>query len=219
MNALYNFAVGPLAWVAWLVFIGGTIWRLWSLAKLAKARDASSLACMNWKDGLISFLRWITPFATLGWRENPLLTIASFVLHVGIVLAVLFYSAHNVMWDYNFGFSLPSLPDGVMDVVTLASILACLILAWRRIAVSASSHVTRQADWFSLLLVMGTFVTGFLGAHGIGGEVIMSLLHVLFGEAILICLPFTRLSHAFLIPFTRAYMGSESISVRRTCDW
>lgn len=34
---------------------------------------------------------------------------------------------------------------------------------------------------------------------------------MLFGEAILICLPFTRLSHAILIPFTRAYMGSESI--------
>ena len=46
-----------------------------------------------------------------------------------------------------------------------------------------------------------------------------ALLHVLFGEAILICLPFTRLSHAILIPFTRAYMGSESIGVRRTCDW
>ena len=47
----------------------------------------------------------------------------------------------------------------------------------------------------------------------------MTLLHVLCGEALLVCLPFTRLSHAFLIPFTRAYMGSESIGVRRTCDW
>ena len=41
----------------------------------------------------------------------------------------------------------------------------------------------------------------------------------LWSYALLVCLPFTRLSHAFLIPFTRAYMGSESIGVRRTCDW
>ena len=198
MNALYNFAVGPLAWIAFTVCIGGMIWRLWSLGRLARQRDASALAYMNWKD---------------------LLTVANFVLHIGILLAVLFYSAHNVMWDYNFGFSLPSLPDGFMDAVTLATILACLVLGWRRLAVPASSYVTRQADWFSLLLVTGVMVTGFASAHGFGSESFMALLHVLFGEAILICLPFTRLSHAILIPFTRAYMGSESIGVRRTCDW
>ncbi|MFQ8888399.1 MAG: hypothetical protein ACLR7Z_08775 [Bilophila wadsworthia] len=28
MNALYNFAVGPLAWIAFTVCIGGMIWRL-----------------------------------------------------------------------------------------------------------------------------------------------------------------------------------------------
>lgn len=67
--------------------------------------------------------------------------------------------------------------------------------------------MTRQADWFSLLLVTGVMVTGFASAHGFGSESFMALLHVLFGEAILICLPFTRLSHAILIPFTRAYMG------------
>ena len=195
MNALYNFAVGPLAWIAFTVCIGGMIWRLWSLGRLARQRDASALAYMNWKDSLTSIIRWTLPFSTCGWRENPLLTVANFVLHIGI------------------------LPDGFMDAVTLATILACLVLGWRRLAVPASSYVTRQADWFSLLLVTGVMVTGFASAHGFGSESFMALLHVLFGEAILICLPFTRLSHAILIPFTRAYMGSESIGVRRTCDW
>ena len=180
MNALYNFAVGPLAWIAFTVCIGGMIWRLWSLGRLARQRDASALAYMNWKDSLTSIIRWTLPFSTCGWRENPLLTVANFVLHIGILLAV---------------------------------------LGWRRLAVPASSYVTRQADWFSLLLVTGVMVTGFASAHGFGSESFMALLHVLFGEAILICLPFTRLSHAILIPFTRAYMGSESIGVRRTCDW
>ena len=68
---------------------------------------------MNWKDSLTSIIRWTLPFSTCGWRgDNPLLTVANFVLHIGI-LAVLFYSAHNVMWDCNLGFSLPSLPDGL----------------------------------------------------------------------------------------------------------
>lgn len=106
-----------------------------------------------------------------------------------------------------------------MDAVTLATILACLVLGWRRLAVPASSYVTRQADWFSLLLVTGVMVTGLCLRARVRKRKLHALLHVLFGEAILICLPFTRLSHAILIPFTRAYMGSESIGVRRTCDW
>ena len=89
MNALYNFAVGPLAWIAFTVCIGGMIWRLWSLGRLARQRDASALAYMNWKDSLTSIIRWTLPFSTCGWRENPLLTVANFVLHIGILLAVL----------------------------------------------------------------------------------------------------------------------------------
>ena len=63
MNALYNFAVGPLAWIAFTVCIGGMIWRLWSLGRLARQRDASALAYMNWKDSLTSIIRWTLPFS------------------------------------------------------------------------------------------------------------------------------------------------------------
>ena len=219
MNTLYNFAVGPLAWAAFLICIGGIVWRLWSLGRLARQRDVSAIAYMNWKNSLTSLLRWAIPFSTCGWRENPLLTAATFVLHIGFLLALLFYSGHNVMWDYSFGVSFPSLPDPVMDGIVLLTILACLVLGWRRLAVPAASRVTRGADWFSLLLVTGVLVTGFASAHGFGNQGFMVLLHVLCGEAFLVCLPFTRLSHAILVPFTRAYMGSESIGVRRTCDW
>ena len=99
MNALYNFAVGPLAWIAFTVCIGGMIWRLWSLGRLARQRDASALAYMNWKDSLTSIIRWTLPFSTCGWRENPLLTVANFVLHIGILLAVLFYSSAGADWQ------------------------------------------------------------------------------------------------------------------------
>ncbi|MEI3479327.1 MAG: hypothetical protein V8Q84_09790 [Bilophila sp.] len=105
-----------------------------------------------------------------------------------------------------------------MDAVTLAAILACLVLGWRRLAVPASHVVTRRPTGSPPARPLRP-AHRFRLAHGFGSESFMALLHVLFGEAILVCLPFTRLSHAFLIPFTRAYMGSESIGVRRTCDW
>ena len=219
MNTLYNFAVGPLAWAAWGICLLGMMWRLWSLWRLARRRDASSVAYMTWSCALKSLFKWAMPFGTLGWRTNPLLTVSTFTLHLALLLAALFASAHNVMWDYNFGFSMVSLPDGIMDVVSVLALAACGVLAWRRICDVNVNGVTRRADWIGLILVAGIFATGFASAHGWGSQPFMALLHVLLAEALLVCLPFTRLSHAFLIPFTRAYMGSEAIGVRKTCDW
>ena len=219
MNMLYNFAVGPLAWAAWGICLLGMMWRLWSLWRLARRRDASSIAYMTWGCALKSLFKWAMPFGALGWRTNPLLTAATFTLHLALLLAALFTSAHNVMWDYNFGVSLVSLPDGIMDVISILALAACGVLAWRRICDSNVNSVTRKADWTGLILVAGIFATGFASVHVWGSQPLMALLHVLFAEALLVCLPFTRLSHAFLIPFTRAYMGSEAIGVRKTCDW
>ena len=61
-------------------------------------------------------------------------------------------------------------------------------------------------------------VTGFASAHGFGSESFM-LCSTCCSARRSSSACFTRLSHAILIPFTRAYMGSESIGVRRTCDW
>jgi len=219
MNTLYNFAVGPLAWAAWTICILGTVWRVWSLWRLARRRDASTVAYLSLPCSLKSFFRWGIPFGTLGWRASPLLTVATFVLHLALVASALLFSAHNVMWDYNFGLSFASLPDPVMDVVTLTALAACAVLAWRRIGNANVSTVTRRADWFGLVLVAGIFASGFASAHNWVSQPFMALLHVLLAETLLVCFPFTRLSHAFLILFTRASMGSEAIGVRRTCDW
>ena len=123
MNALYNFAVGPLAWIAFTVCIGGMIWRLWSLGRLARQRDASALAYMNWKDSLTSIIRWTLPFSTCGWRENPLLTAANFVLHIGILLYILARGAYLVVFKLRNtqlrGFT-AALTAGISGIVVMA---------------------------------------------------------------------------------------------------
>ena len=61
--------------------------------------------------------------------------------------------------------------------------------------------------------------TVYITMHLVGDNLILSTLHVLSGEAVLVAIPFTRLSHALFIPFTRAYMGSEFGGVRQCRDW
>jgi len=42
MNAAYEFVTGPLAWLAWGIFLLGSAYRLISMYQLAKKKDASS---------------------------------------------------------------------------------------------------------------------------------------------------------------------------------
>jgi hypothetical protein len=48
---------------------------------------------------------------------------------------------------------------------------------------------------------------------------LFTLLHVLSGEAMLVAIPLTRISHMLFAPLTRAYMGSEFGAIRHAKDW
>ncbi|MFV0423115.1 TmcC family electron transfer complex membrane anchor subunit [Oleidesulfovibrio sp.] len=219
MTAFYNFVSGPLAWAAWAVFILGSVYRLVTMLRLAKAKDGSSLAYMDWKFSLRSILHWAVPFGSLGWRENPAVTVLTFVFHLCFFGIAIFLSSHVVLWDYAFGIDFWSLPDPVADIMTLTVLGICIFFAYRRLFTPAVRFITRPGDWLALALVALPFLTGFMATHMVGDNLIMSTLHVLSGEAVLVAIPFTRLSHALLTLFTRAYMGSEFGGVRHCRDW
>ncbi len=219
MQALYNFAVGPLLWVTLAVFIAGSLWRITSMVALARKKDMNAVAYMDTWYSLRSIGRWLTPFATLGWRANPAMTIVTFIFHIAILFLVLFAPGHVVMWDYNFGLALWSLPENISDIMTVTVILCCLFFAWRRIQHPVVRFVSRPHDWVVLVMVLLPFITAFFAKQHIGDNLLMSLLHVLSGSALIMALPFTRLSHAIFAPLTRAYMGSEFGGQRHCPDW
>jgi nitrate reductase gamma subunit len=219
VTAFYNFVSGPLAWAAWAVFIAGSAYRIFSMVRLAQKKDGSAVAYMSWKYSLRSIMHWIIPFGSIGWRENPAVTVLTFVFHICFFAVAIFLSSHVVLWDYAFGIDFWSLPDPVADIMTLAVLGICLFFAYRRLFNANVRFVTRPADWVALGIVALPFLTGFMATHLVGDNLILSTLHVLSGEAVLVAIPFTRLSHALFIPFTRAYMGSEFGGVRQCRDW
>lgn len=219
MQAFYNLLIGPGAWVAFAVFICGSAWRLGTMWSLARKKDMVAVAYMESRHSLRSILHWATPFATLGWRENPAMTLATFTFHASIVLLALFAPAHAVLWDYAFGLRIWALPEVVADVLTVLALAACAFFAWRRLTEQTVRFVTRPMDWLALGLAVAPLVTGILAKYVMAENLVFATLHVLSGEALLVALPFTRLSHAVFSVFTRAYIGSEFGAVRHCKDW
>ena len=219
MHQVYNFVVGPLAWLSGAAFILGCIYKLATSYRLTKIGDPHVIEFFDLKYALRSIFHWSIPFVPVNSRKNPAMTAVTFLFHFCLLATPVFLTAHVVLWDYYHGLSYWSLPDAVADVMTVIVILSGLFFAYRRIARPEVRFVTTSKDWLVLGLVILPFLTGFLAYHQIGNYKFMLILHILSGEAFLVAIPFTRLSHMFFAPLTRGYIGSEFGAVRHAKDW
>jgi nitrate reductase gamma subunit len=219
MREIYNFVSGPLAWLAFILFFGGCLYRLVRLFMLVKEKEPFIFTYMSWKYSLRSIFHWIIPFGTVNWRRHPILTVVTFVFHIGLVIAPIFLLAHVILLDEALNLSWWALPDAWADVLTVVVIIGCLFFLVRRLTQPEVKFVTSASDFVILTIVAAPFITGFIAYHQWIDYPVMMVLHVVAGEVLLVAIPFTRLSHMLFSPFTRAYMGSEFGKVRHARDW
>lgn len=215
----YSFVTGPLAWIAFLVFIGGSAWRFLTLYSLARKKDGAVFEYMDFKFAIRSISHWITPFASHNMRINPIMTIVTFAFHICLFCVPVFVFAHVVLWKESWNISWVTLSDPVADIMTLIVIGSCLFFFIRRLMLPEVKYLTTAVDFIILLIVAAPFMTGFWVYHQWAGYPTMTLIHIVSGEIMLMAIPFTKLFHMFLFPFTRGYIGSEFGGVRMAKDW
>jgi nitrate reductase gamma subunit len=219
MDEWYRLATGPLVWVAFGMFIGGSLFRLIHLLALVHRREPFIYTYMSLTFGLRSILHWLTPFGTASWRLHPWLTIVTFVFHLCLVLTPVFLLAHIVLWDEAWNLRWWALPDGLAIAMTGVVIAGCVFFFIRRRITPEVAYVTSASDYLILLLTVAPFLTGLIAYCQWLDVRLFTLLHVLTGEAMLIAVPFTRIIHMLFAPLTRAYMGSEFGAIRHARDW
>jgi nitrate reductase gamma subunit len=219
MHDLYSFVRGPLTWVAFIIFIGGLLYRFFSMMSLAKKKDVFVYEYTSLKFALRSIFHWIVPFANINSKQRPVFTIVTFAFHICLLLAPIFLLAHVILWDESFNISWWSLPTSVADIMAVIVVAGCVYFAWRRLTQDEAKFVTFAADYVILIIVAAPFVTGFLAYHQWGNYNFMIILHMLSGQVMLAAIPFTRLSHMLFFWLNRAYIGSEFGAVRHVEDY
>ena len=219
MHSLYNFVSGPLAWLAFIIFIGGSLYRLINLIILVNRKEKFIYSYLSLKYGLRSILRWSIPFATENMRRHPALTIVAFAFHICLILTPIFLLAHVILVEESWNLSWWALPDGAAEIMTLIVIASCVFFLVRRLVSPEVQYVTSASDYVILAIVAAPFITGILAYWQWFGYQFLVILHILTGEIMLVAIPFTRLSHMLFAPLTRAYMGSEFGGIRHAKDW
>jgi len=220
MLRLHEFLTGPMAWIAFSIFIGGSLHSLARMFLLIHKKERHIYSYMSLKYSLRSILRWSLPFGTRNMRMHPGMTIATFAFHFCVMAGPVFIASHVVMWEeeWNINFFYV-IPDYIGEVMAAIVIVSSLFFVWRRLFLKEVKFVTSASDFVILAIVAAPFITGFLAWRQWGNYPILLLSHILSGEILLMCIPFTRLSHMLFAPFLRAHTGSEFGGVRHAKDW
>ncbi|MCL1889169.1 MAG: hypothetical protein FWF99_01520 [Desulfovibrionaceae bacterium] len=210
---LYHFLAGPMLILSITVFFGGMIYRLvsyfrgldWRLERVAyTARLPQGM-----KGGLHSICKWLIPFGTRGWRAQPFFTVCFLLLHTGAVLTPAFLAGHNVILQDTLGFTRPSMPQPLADVLVLGTIAGAALILLRRLVLAEVRILTTASDYGILVLAVLPFVTGFVTRLHTDLYNFWLLCHIISGELLLILAPFTRLSHMVLHFASRWQLGAD----------
>jgi nitrate reductase gamma subunit len=216
--SIYNLVRGPLVWIAFFVFIAGSIYRIRELVLMAR-KEKVVLPFISVKSTLWSLVHWMIPFGSVNWRKRWVITTITFFFHIGLILLPIFLLAHNVLIYESWGISWWTIPEGVADIMTMGVMGCCVFFFLRRIFAPEVKFIAFTDDFIFLLIAFMPFLTGFLAYHQLLlSHQIMVILHMLFGEIMLIAIPFTRLGHMFYFFMTRSWMGSQ-FALWNSRDW
>lgn len=210
---MYAFLSGFMFWLSLGVCLIGLAVRFvlyfkglnWQLDRVAYR----AFPAQGFKGAMRSIVFWLIPFGTHGWRRQPFMTIVFFGFHFGAVVVPLFLLAHNMFLKEKIGIALFTLNPLLADLLTWMVVVSALLLALRRVALPEVRILTTAYDYFILLLSAAPFITGLLARYGAGDYAFWLNVHILCGEALLIAIPFTKLSHIALFFASRAQLGMD----------
>jgi nitrate reductase gamma subunit len=215
---MYEFVRGPLLWVAFIVFIGGMLYRVISFVSLSLKKDKVIYNHFSGKWALRSIIHWLLPLNHTA-RQYPVYTLMAYIFHVLLLFVPVFLLAHIILWEESWKISWWSLPESLADYLTLAMLGVVVFLIIRRMTLPYVRIVTSPTDYLLLVAVGLPFLTGYIAYHQWISYKLVLIIHILSGELMLVLIPFTKLSHMIMFFFSRAHIGMEFGERRGTVTW
>ena len=210
----FSFVEGPLLWIAFLIFIIGSLIRVAIFLSLSTKKDKIIYQHFSWKYVFATLVRWILPL-NKDLIKNPVFSILGYIFHICLIVVPIWYAGHITLWEESrFEWSWSSIPDGLADWMTLIFLAIAIFFLLRRISSPGIRLISTFSDYLLLIVTALPFLTGYFLTHGTLDNVgfwgdNMQLFHMLSAELMLILIPFTKLSHYILFFFSRGASGVE----------
>jgi len=199
-----DFINGPMIWISFLFFLGGTLYQIVTFYFLSKSivrptphqqrivlGETENLSLLD----RTSLEYRFAMFRLTVFGRHPGMMITTMIFHSTLILTPFFVLGHNILLDFWVGSSFPSLPEIATDFLSVVLLLCCSIFILRRLFVPKVRAITTGSDFLILLITAAPFLTGFLSYHHIGNYDTMVLVHMASGEIMIMAMPFSKFIH------------------------
>jgi nitrate reductase gamma subunit len=205
---LLDFARGPALQVAAYLFVAGILWRLIGILMLKEKPEFSE---PRRPGGLMAALKVIytRSFTAAPFKRATMYPkMLGYVLHIGFFVVIFLFVPHIVFFEGFLGFDWPGLPNNVIYLSGVATVVAGLALLVRRLTNPVLKLISNFDDYFSWFVTMLPIVTGLIMPvrMGVRFETLLAI-HILSVAVLMIWLPFGKLGHSFLVFVTRGTTG------------
>jgi nitrate reductase gamma subunit len=193
--------------IAVSIFVLGVLWRLFEIYSLGRKADLAAPRDTPGASGWHTiFRRSIPPQGMV--KKSPVSYIGGYTFHIGLAIVVFLFAPHILLIKNLTGLSWPALPSQFIDLVTVVTMAAMVVVLADRINKPVKRYLSTFGDWFTWTLTFLPLLTGWLAVqHLLLPYTVMLALHILSVELLLIFLPFTKLFHAFTVFGSRWYLG------------
>lgn len=206
MDVLLDFARGPLFRFSLAVMLLGLLRViLLDLISAVSAYRRAGDKSLPWGLILRKTVQWLFPLRRV-FAKRPAYSLFSILFHVGLILVPIFLFEHVELWRKATGASWVTLSKTWADWLTLSTIVAALALVVGRLANRTSRFLSRKQDFLWPVVLFIPFASGFTCANlsvGPSAYQFSMLIHVLSAEVIFVLLPFTKIAHCVLFPFSQ----------------
>ena len=109
-------------------------------------------------------LSWLLPVTRLH-RARPAYSLASFGLHLSLLLVGLFLRNHLDILQADIGLTWWAISKPILDVLTLVGVAGAAFLLLSRIYAGSSRHLSKLSDYLLLLLLLNIFASGYIAGR------------------------------------------------------
>ena len=211
MNAT---AMDLLIWARWTGFslalaiaLFGLTLRVFEILSLGRKHDFAPAREDSPGSGLRTVFSRSLPLPGMA-QKSPITYFGGYVFHVGLLLVIVFFVPHIEAIRAVIGLSWPGLPTAVIDMVSVATLLALVAVLFDRRRNKVKRMLSGFGDYFAWGITFLPMVTGYLAFHHLVLDyTLMLAIHILSVELLLIALPFTKLTHVVTLFLARWYNG------------
>lgn len=215
---LLDIARGPALGFAVAIFVLGTTWRLVGVLRLPTARDFSPAregAPSDRRAALRTIVSGLWPRREFVQATQPAAA-NGYAFHIGLALIFFGYAPHIAFVRRLTGLGWPALPDAVMYLASIVTVVTLLIALANRLTNPVLKLISTPDDMITWTITILPVLTGMAVLSEPSSAILARdhviyrtplAIHLLSLELLLIWFPFGKLMHAVLFAFSRGVTG------------